>query len=427
MSLTYRINVKRKFTDDSKLYKYLTYKYPSVYNIEQNLYTIKEILINIYKTIISEKLYDLENPIMIILNKELEDALNVRILHLGDFLSFIEKQMIIHITDDMSFTSMNTPPIKNYITCNDGSNYIIPVWASKTANAVIARKLKVANFDIEKKYKVKSNFLKVLKSVDDSITKTIFFYREIIDLFNQYIIINKKTLVDDRNTTVFIVENDLLGQAFGVQTFSKKQLSYLIQNQLILVTDEEINYENTYRVEFEVFSEDEESNETSGCSTEPENTEIDIKFRLKNNDDFINWADSEYSNDNTEIKLTKTNETKNCTICKKNIDIYTNYCKDCWDTRKLKFPDRKRPKVKKYTQNKIIKIDIDNDEKNNTSHDIKNITPLCKICYINPANGIYIHKKTGHQYSCYKCSKEIFKKQNCPICKQSIEKVIRLF
>ncbi len=47
---------------------------------------------------------------------------------------------------------------------------------------------------------------------------------------------------------------------------------------------------------------------------------------------------------------------------------------------------------------------------------------LCKICYSNEANGVFI--PCGHNFTCYRCAKKC---TECPMCRKGIEDVIRIF
>jgi hypothetical protein len=58
---------------------------------------------------------------------------------------------------------------------------VLPSWASNTANAVMARLNPTGAFDIEGRYWVKPDFLKVLRAVEGvSQTQVVFPYREVI-------------------------------------------------------------------------------------------------------------------------------------------------------------------------------------------------------------------------------------------------------
>lgn len=52
--------------------------------------------------------------------------------------------------------------------------------------------------------------------------------------------------------------------------------------------------------------------------------------------------------------------------------------------------------------------------------------PLCSTCFVNPKNGIFVHGKWAHIYSCYKCSLKIWSETGrCPICNTKVSQVLK--
>ena len=55
-------------------------------------------------------------------------------------------------------------------------------------------------------------------------------------------------------------------------------------------------------------------------------------------------------------------------------------------------------------------------------------TALCSICLNAPKNAVLVHGHTGHQISCYRCAKRLYRRgKPCPVCRRRIQKVIRNF
>ena len=53
---------------------------------------------------------------------------------------------------------------------------------------------------------------------------------------------------------------------------------------------------------------------------------------------------------------------------------------------------------------------------------------ICGFCFKRPKNASIIHGKTGHQVCCYQCAKKLRRRgKPCPICRQSIQAVIKNF
>ena len=70
-------------------------------------------------------------------------------------------------------------------------------------------------------------FLNVMQSVDGcDKTKTIFSYKEILQMLSKYICSKRTTIVDPRNLKLALLENDPLGKAFRVKAFHRCQVRW---------------------------------------------------------------------------------------------------------------------------------------------------------------------------------------------------------
>jgi E3 ubiquitin-protein ligase Mdm2 len=57
-----------------------------------------------------------------------------------------------------------------------------------------------------------------------------------------------------------------------------------------------------------------------------------------------------------------------------------------------------------------------------------NVLDECSICLTNQIDSTIVHGETGHMCCCYKCAVDLKKaKSNCPICRQSIDAVIKTY
>lgn len=66
-------------------------------------------------------------------------------------------------------------------------------------------------------------------------------------------------------------------------------------------------------------------------------------------------------------------------------------------------------------------------QNNNKSNNVENAKNLCNICFMMPKNSSFNHGKTGHIYSCYPCTKKIWKKSNrCPACNLKVKSVTKI-
>ena len=83
---------------------------------------------------------------------------------------------------------------------------------------------------------LKTKFLLVLLSVPGANQKQIIFtYEEVTSLLSKYVIMKRDQLFNPRNIKLAIVENDPLGEAFGVRCFHRCQVNNMLRSQLIPV------------------------------------------------------------------------------------------------------------------------------------------------------------------------------------------------
>lgn len=63
-----------------------------------------------------------------------------------------------------------------------------------------------------------------------------------------------------------------------------------------------------------------------------------------------------------------------------------------------------------------------------TSNSRKLTLDMCRVCFIKPENGLFMHLKMAHVYGCYTCAKKIwYHSGGCPICRRKICKVGKLY
>lgn len=63
-----------------------------------------------------------------------------------------------------------------------------------------------------------------------------------------------------------------------------------------------------------------------------------------------------------------------------------------------------------------------------TSNTRKLTLDMCRVCYVKPENGLFVHLNIAHVYGCYTCAKKIwYHNGGCPICRRKIFKVAKLF
>ena len=221
-------HLPRRFKVNSKVHRYLAYHSPGFVTLRKRDYNLYEVILALKKLIVSEKLYDPQNPTVILCNEFLEDALEVKALHVTEVKDFVIKQM--PLIDQEEKIGGCQCQYHGGVT----NPYEVPSWASNSANAVVARANVSPNFDLEAKYYVKPGLLKVLHSIEGvNPLLRVFQYRKIADLLSGYILSKRDVLFDERNIKIAMVENDPLGEAFGVKAFARCQVTSLLRAQLL--------------------------------------------------------------------------------------------------------------------------------------------------------------------------------------------------
>ena len=193
--------------------------------VERSYYTLIEIFIILKKIIREEKLFDQTNPSIVMCSPELEEAINVKALHVTQIRNYVLSQL--------TPTQITVPNI--FQATNEGidaRNDVHPTPVTHSLNTHLMN---------DSKFLLKPRFLNVLRSVHGcDQTKTIFTYQEVLSLFSLYILSRKDEIFDHRNIELALVENDPIGGVFGVKVFHRCQVNKLLSSQLISVyTSEE--------------------------------------------------------------------------------------------------------------------------------------------------------------------------------------------
>lgn len=420
----------RRFIQSSKLHRYFAYHCARIVRIASKDYTLCELMLALKDVVTNKKLFDPENPTIIICDDNLEDALDVKAFHVSETRFYLERQLEVI---QQNIIEPNASPATTQTTLpTPDSLFLLPSWASPTATAVVARLYADANFDITAKYTAKPDFLKVLHSVSGvDPTCRVFFYTEITGLLSKYIMANKEKLFRSRNIKVCYVEDDLLGKAFGVRAFARNQVTSLLRSQLILYTGElplslppppplpPVEEEDPYQEQYEVVSEP-EIKPSQSCSDESDIDNVAVDEIRAREEQSIE-ADMSEVEDNVSNCTSVANS--QCLDCGTLNQPLIKYCKDCWQDRKAWIPQRPGNKRKNPSQlpdgSKVPKM-LELMGYSNSD--------LCTYCYAKPKNASFIHGQCAHQVCCYVCAKKIYgRKDPCPVCRRKIEKIIKMF
>ena len=226
----------RRFEYKSNLHSYLVNKCPETFKPNKLDYTLFLVLITLKNIISSEKLFDINNPNIILCDESLDLALNVKALHVSELQEQICKQL--HLVNYAKLKPEKPSP-----QLQEQAHPIIPSWASNTAPTIPTRIQPPKPFNTNGQYEVTPALLKALQTVEQvDPDQTTFYYKDVSNILSRYIIANKEKLFDLRNIRIALVQDDPLGQAFGVKAFSRTQVTSLLRSQLTPIRSTLGNY-----------------------------------------------------------------------------------------------------------------------------------------------------------------------------------------
>jgi hypothetical protein len=225
-------------------------------------YTLCEILTILKDIIRDEEMFDMRNPAMIICDQELENALNMKALHVTEIRELVYSQLVrlpeILQTVLKRRRKAALPPstpicqpriIKKPESINIEADIPIAIkiltFDKPNKDVKISFTLDPAIFANEKAlFKLKPQFRAALSSLPlFPHTKTLFSYTDITKLMSNYILSNKGKYLDQRNIKVALIKGDPLSLAFDCDCFHRCQITSLLRKQLIYVMMRDSNTE----------------------------------------------------------------------------------------------------------------------------------------------------------------------------------------
>ena len=216
-----------KFKPTSKLHSFVTQKS----GINKSLFTLAEVLTVLKHAIRGEGLYDEKNPSVILCSQELEEALNMKALHVTEIRDLVLSHLIKLESDD--FLKKHCDNVTPAPSANDTSTRQHPVSATQYLIQSANISTHVIN-DKRAKFTCKPKFLAVLRTMPETDKhKLVFTYEEATLLLSTYILKHKARFFDNRNIKLAMVKGDLLGEAFGVSAFHRCQVNNFLRDQLI--------------------------------------------------------------------------------------------------------------------------------------------------------------------------------------------------
>lgn len=238
---TILLNTIYQFNSRSKLKRFLVRKTGS----EKAYYSLHEILTNLRQIIRKEKMFDQNNPSIIICSTDLERALDMKAFHVTEIRDLVLSQITKAADQTLGKEFIQQSRTPNSIPkTNLDSNTTKDQNQQQTQQQPTAppRIVKSANISIttytnkHAKFTLKPKLLEVLRLVPDTNpNQTVFSYDKITQLLSKYIISRKDDIFDPRNLMLALVAGDPIGQAFGVSAFHRCQVNNLLRGQLIPV------------------------------------------------------------------------------------------------------------------------------------------------------------------------------------------------
>ncbi|KAI2566917.1 MDM2 proto-oncogene [Homo sapiens] len=204
--------------------------------------------------------------------------------------------------------------------------------------------------------------LKLLKSVGAQ--KDTYTMKEVLFYLGQYIM--TKRLYDEKQQHIVYCSNDLLGDLFGVPSFSVKEhrkIYTMIYRNLVVVNQQESSDSGT-------------SVSENRCHLEGGSDQKDLVQELQEEKPSSSHLVSRPSTSSRRRAISETEETQ------------------------------------------------DKEESVESSLPLNAIEP-CVICQGRPKNGCIVHGKTGHLMACFTCAKKLKKRNKpCPVCRQPIQMIV---
>ena len=182
-----------------------------------------EIFNTLKNTIQKEQLYDQANPEVIFCSPGLERGLDIKAFHVSQVKEIVLRQLV---------PVGNNKGERNHQLTQDNSR--TPTSSKISPNVGDLQYLRTHQINKQAKFEVSEPLMKTLRLVPGmDQDNTIFTYKSITDALSTYILMNKHRFFDERNISLAIVKDDLLGKAFGgVQGFHRSQVVDLLLEQL---------------------------------------------------------------------------------------------------------------------------------------------------------------------------------------------------
>uniref|UniRef100_A0A8D2GXP8 E3 ubiquitin-protein ligase Mdm2 n=1 Tax=Urocitellus parryii TaxID=9999 RepID=A0A8D2GXP8_UROPR len=314
-------------------------------------------------------------------------------------------------------------------------------------------------------YRPKPLFMKLLKSVGAQ--KDIYTIKDIIFYLGQYIM--TKRLYDEKEQHMVYCSNDLLGDLFGVPSFSVKEhrkIYAMIYKNLVIVNPQEPPDSSTSVSEsrwhldggsdqkdpVQVPQEEKPSSSNLVSSPSTSTRRRTISETEENSDELSDEqqrkrhkSDSISLSSDESLALCERSCSSELTETPANPDHdggVSEHFKDSWveqndneftqASQSQESKDYSHPSTSSSmicsTQKDVRRFEREETQDKKESMESSfphNAIEPCVICQGRPKNGCIVHGKTGHLMSCFTCAKKLKKRNKpCPVCRQPIKMIV---
>lgn len=225
--------VKQKFKDNSKLFKYLKQKLPGVFQEHIKEYALYDIILSIIQICKKEKLYDQENPNIIVCDHYMRYTLDTEAFHLIDLIDIIHEHIANKYIQDRNYfyTNYEIP-----ININDETEYINslinPHWTK--LNAIMVRAAHETKNTIRfRYYELDTDLFNVLsKAGHINIDEQIIRYDKLVSAFFEYIYSNTHIFKNRKTHKNMIKIKNTPLQFLGISYLHKHQIKTILVTKI---------------------------------------------------------------------------------------------------------------------------------------------------------------------------------------------------
>ena len=236
---------KRIFKPDSPLFKYLVKNAPTYFKNQTLDTALYEIMICLKRIISEKKLYDPDNPAIIILNEDLTEALGTARLHVSEVREQVIDQLItppdqtiIYVSDKPTIQPVQPAQAIQMAIPPQTNNLVIPCWANRNARVYEVMRNTNPNFNIRGFYIPSKELLEVMRELPTtSMRQSIFHYPDITGKISKFIMENKHILMDLTNIRIIKISETKMGKCFKVSYLHRNQITAFIRHELTPITD----------------------------------------------------------------------------------------------------------------------------------------------------------------------------------------------